>query len=647
MTPRATARGSTYRALRIFVLFFFACAFLFTLPRVHAETVNYDYTVNFFDGLTYDFDDGTLVSITAYASTTKLGISRPGITLTVGGQYSYVFFWDKWGGYIGYGAESGLYVAGSKYLGAFTETITPPVDAATFAVSAAIGDGFLVGANTWTDVYDNPIYLGFETEYLDGVDPYTLDDIFTPALVTVDNYGYSKGVLDAQAAEFAAEGITVLSLTNILQYGNFAGNTTGWLGYGGTLTYDNGRAKITGDGSYASPFIYRQMGSNMTTSGHFYYMYGELETSQASYVRVLDANAGSGFNVAEKLNPSNNVIYKLSVLDDMTDTSPLWRAIHNPTTANGSVLWVDNLQLFYVGATAVYTKTQIDTALAWSGYLPYNTAYSLPDTTDADFLNLGGTGGCSDGGYCYIMRGAGIGVTLDILDIEDQMQGFTNMYTDDEITDLVSDYPDVQTRWFHIFDEWRAIYGDGLTSVLIGYEGFNPLLFPSGVRDDFKADHADRDYYLELYYDAVAQTPDRWEWYGNYGVDEVLYDDTIGLYPDIAAQAGFTDFYADFTAYEFSGSYEVTPETPDDAWDAFQDLLTPTIKTIAALILIIGAVIFVMFKGGTPLVAAMIAVVLIVFFILVAWLPSWWGLVLGMIAFVLFILPLLKGGSSA
>jgi hypothetical protein len=464
----------------------------------------------------------------------------------------HVLFWDKNNTYMGYGNIASHY-EGVAFLGDYVDDVVFPTGASKFALQVnkkgvnaqsypdvsghtyaeLFADpsyltftdsvlsntlGTVMSSPTYLNYTDsvitgnlnllwsNPLWLNYQTEYGD-----TLAEIFTPALVTINNIGYSKTDLDNESANFGNENITVLSLTNLIQNGQMV-NETAWSGMNIRVSISNGLLHFTNDSidSYTTQTI--------QTTGQTYY-YSFTISNYISGNVYVNGNASILHNSNGLFSRIYVAIASYFIIDDLS---------------NLAVLDVDDVSLFASGS---YTKTQIDTALSYSGYLPYNTAYSIPDFTDADAVwgtNLSYSEELAP--QYYVMMGSGIGTSLEIYDFSlMDSQGIIGQLNIS--TDLIGDY----------WNEWRSVYGDKLTTYKDSIDGLNPYLFPATVKTAFynPANETDRDYYVDLYWDAVEQTPDNWEWYSDKGITAGNQAYYLQLYADANSSTDRWEWYRD------------------------------------------------------------------------------------------------------
>jgi len=94
------------------------------------------------------------------------------------------------------------------------------------------------------------------------------------------------------------------------------------------------------------------------------------------------------------------------------------------------------------------------------------------------------------------------------------------------------------------------------------------------------------------------------------------------------------------------GEYEYTNDVPDDAFDAFDDLLTDENKIIISIVLIVALTIFTAMAGVNFIIIIILDVALLLFFVLAEWLPSWVGILMGGIVFIIFIKTILAKGAD-
>jgi len=165
--------------------------------------------------------------------------------------------------------------------------------------------------------------------------------------------------------------VAVLSLTNLIQNGQFLNEENNWSDSTNILTITNSVGYFSG---IAGSSFEQTVGM---TSGISYYL------SVYTYI-----NGAGTFNLRLRSSPTNIIADQSLTSTPMSysyvftdNTSPSFIRYVSASGTNLNSI-VDNFSLFSSGS---YTKTQIDTALAYYGYLAYNTTYNLPDRSDSDF----------------------------------------------------------------------------------------------------------------------------------------------------------------------------------------------------------------------------------------------------------------------
>jgi hypothetical protein len=317
-------------------------------------------------------------------------------------------------------------------------------------------------------------------------------------------------------------------------------------------------------------------------------------------------------------------------------------------------LTLDDLTAFNADS---YTKTQIDTALSNFGYLTYNEAYSLPDTTDGDFA----------GGY-YI-GGANIGAGLYLYDLGDR-------YNEGAIAEQTSS----------AFDTWLSKWGVGENALSDqNVTAYNPtgLIFAGAHVSTW--DDEQIAYYKQLYTDALEQN-ERYEWYTQYGITSVNYAYYTNLYADAVAQteryewyawAGVTsgnytalratyDFYEDYYGTNYSlaefdnlvASYdreEIVPIEDLTVVEKIEDWFENTLDLaefaeffyfIISLVLVVIIVIVLAVFHAPSIIILVVGGLTLVLFIAIGWFPFWLALLLTIGLIALFVFKKPSGGNA-
>ena len=469
------------------------------------------------------------------------------------------------------------------------------------------------------------------------------------SLSGASNIGYSKANLDAQASEFGTENITVLSLTNLVQNGQFSNGTTGWTG--GTLSVVDGKLNSTAVSQYGATF--QSIGAVVAGQNSYFRWTDFFNSSNQVSVRVQNITA-TPYTVyysrsANNTNISDSVIFTFSASSNAAITITDNRAGSWTTSTLDNVVFFNNI--------GSYTKSQIDTALGWSGYLTYNTAYSLPDTTDSDFT----------AGYYY--GGANIGAGLYIYDLGDK-------YNDGSISAQTSG----------AFDTWLSKWAIG-SYTLSGSQvtAYNPTaLYFAGVDVDEWTDQ-DISYYKDLYSDAFEQV-ERYEWFtqygitsGNYGYYTSLYDDAVNEverwewylwagvnatnYTALRASYDFldTNYSTTYTFGEFdnlTASYtrdDIVPIEDMTVVEKIEDWFENTLGLaefadffyfIISLVLVVIIVIVLALFHAPSIVIFIVGGLTLVLFIAIGWFPFWLAILLTMGLLALFIFKKPSGGNA-
>lgn len=333
---------------------------------------------------------------------------------------------------------------------------------------------------------------------------------------TIQNIGYSGDDLDDAQTMFTNRSIPVLTLTNLIQNGQFTNDVTGWL-TDFTRTWENGHAKITQSSPNALTDIYKQI---TTISGNYIYLQYSFNTNSDGYERVKgNTLTGGSENIFYYTQYSSANVWNIVSgigLNTIGGSNEVVAFVLESTNGTlQTITYFDDISMFQFSSN-IYTKTQIDNALVNFGYLTYNVTYYLPDMS-ASGTGERSFGTCGDD-VCYAVDGSGIGTDLEIYDYYTMyLNGYFNTLSGGNATDQVQ--------------EWRSVYGDRSLAYPDTITGINPSLLPLSVQTDFTADHTARDYYIQLYYDAVNEV-DRWEWYSTYGVTAENYSYYAQLFVD-------------------------------------------------------------------------------------------------------------------
>jgi hypothetical protein len=637
------------------------------------ETITY--TPTYVDGYLWSLSTGTYTANADWACTGRMVIASDTIQISANTAH-HVLFWDKNNTYMGYGNIASHY-EGVAFLGDYVNDVVFPTGASKFALQVnkkgvnaqsypdvsgntyaelfadpsylTFTDSVITG--TLNDVFSTPLWLDYQTEYGD-----TLDEIFTPTLVTINNIGYSKTDLDNEVANFGTENITVLSLTQMITNGQFTVSSD-WTGYNGTITYDqNGTLTIAVGQINGTIYQYITI-----AIGNYYikldYQQNALGTS-APRVYLGNIQASTLVNDTS-LHVGESVLYTLGTSGT---TFQVWKS-----DALESIT-IDNVSLFNSGS---YTKSQIDTALTYTGYLPYNTAYSIPDFTDVNFYSTTIEGGPIN----YMVRGTSIGTSTEIIHYDMLFNDEGNNY------DSAMD-GSFGTGWTR-FDAYRTIYGDPAT---VGYyddfTAIDTASLPNAVRNDFIADVVDRDYYIDLFWDAIDETVDNWEWYSDKGITAGNQAYYLQLYADATAnteryewytQNGINQFnyaynramFDNLTAWYGNGLSLVQLQNIDITYQR-EEVIPPVQLTMLEKLesyiddlgvgqfgyVLISLVIMVLVGIGLALLHAPAVVLLIIeasFFLMFSvfgWFPLWLVILMAILLFVIIYITIKGGGSN-
>jgi hypothetical protein len=578
-----------------FALFYFS-------PSVFAVPTATAYVVDYYDNATWNLETGAYQANTDYAMTGKIRVIGHYVLPDITNAH-YMLVWNSKGYYYGYFTLDGNVDTSAKYLGAWVSgEVSLPGLTTEQLYFALVVNKYATGEHTnlsnggggyytYADIFDTPTYENYymaladdtltsvlanpsETAYTDSVltttlgavmaNPEYLDfvpnsvvvkdalnigdlslaDSFGYADTVITNIGYDKTSLDNAVAGFTADGVTVLSLTNLIQNGQFSvdsnndGLADNWsIPDGGTPSIVSGVQRVYGNNILYGVSLLQE---RVLTGGQNYY-YACVGSGNAStdFTRQIYFRTGYDFmynsttpftNLSTIFTSATNNVQFKYIIRHVPATIPL------PSTA---YMAVDNVSLFNSGA---YTKAQIDTALSKFGYLTYNTAYSLPDVTDGDFI---------ESGYAY--TGTRDTSNLIILNLQD--------LHNDDIMPFAS---------WNSFNEWRAYwtyYEHNAGANFQTLHGINRALLTENGYSAWDMTNAQGTYYTHLYYDGVNEA-DRAEWYYFGGVTDETYLYYTFLYEDAVAH------YDRWEWYLYAGIEN------DTEWDYFKDLYADGIAHI-------------------------------------------------------------------
>jgi len=184
-----------------------------------------------------------------------------------------------------------------------------------------------------------------------------------------------------------------ITLTNLIQNGQFTtdsnndGLADNWtnmssMGMLPSIT-ENGQKFLANGATVECMGAYQNV---VITQNQKYYVSLTMAKSQADFSQQYIYTLGSGEQSLINNLDQNWVSIPQSIIftSNYNNTSfrfTSYRSYHIQNT----FYTMDNVSLFN---SSTYTKTQIDTALANYGYLPYNVTTSMYDETDVDFQTL-------------------------------------------------------------------------------------------------------------------------------------------------------------------------------------------------------------------------------------------------------------------
>jgi hypothetical protein len=575
---------------KLMIMILLGLAIAFGAVQVSAETVTYDLT--FYENYQYNLETGTYQAANGYAVTNRLVKYSDAVEVANGSLVPhFVLLWDVNNTYLGYYTMSSTYNGGTKYLGDFCAsatscTITFPAGVKLFAFMVdtlgvnRVPDGF---TEDYKYIFNNPSWLDYQYEDFGGD---TLSDVQTAYSITFLNYWTYRTDDD------------LLSLKNLIP--NSDGTSiTGWISNGeSTLSTSDGFNVSTGNTTITLAGrgldIIRLNAITPPSSGTNYYTYFQTKVDQLGFssfrLRFIQNNTTTGSTDINFTVSNASQLYTFSTMYTSINTNAqtfnLTYIYPINTNITGYKAYFDNIITF---ASSTFTKSQLDSAIAYFGYFPYNETINVPDVTNGQWTSES---------FAYILENA---------------SDYNGTLTDLDIANT--------WNWFQI----ETAYSITL-------------------------DNADKAYLWQLYEDAVNEI-DRYEWYTQYGMTALNYQGMRDAFDNITTWYGSGIAFSVFdnTTVEYD---RVAPTPPEEltfleSIEAYIDDLGVGdfgYFLISMVIMIAIAIVFGLLKAKAVIIL-IIEAALMVMFAIFGWFPIWLIIVL-IIALMAFIFFAIKGNGG-
>lgn len=251
-------------------------------------------------------------------------------------------------------------------------------------------------------------------------------------------------------------GVTVLTLTNLIQNGRFVDNTT-WAASGGSFTVSNGEALFTASAQFQR--VYKLITISASTN---YYLNAKVKTtSNLVGLRFIGISVFAVYHSG-----SGNYETLTGVINSTTfsGSHEAFSVVDTRSSGWNQIIFDDAI-LFASGS---YTKTQLDSAIAFYGYPTYNVTYNWPDVTDTDYQTA--YDNYYNGLYETYLEYYDA-VDLDGFDVPDPTHDLFYAYGLDDVTKLYLDEGIFNfTNYYWVNTEHYTIVGnqvmDGLDEVI-------------------------------------------------------------------------------------------------------------------------------------------------------------------------------------